>query len=190
MGKYRSEKLQIRTLFTQCFFSKYEQVRRKLLIYSHVLKKLLNGKFIFYAVINCYYSVIFGVVVMWLFGVVVYCGYVVIWCSGYAPWRSGYVAPWCSGYHYYTTSFNKAWTQVLRRFKPCSRRVRDSRWSGSLTTVPAGNKATHLLSVNHTTKTIHHHHHHPLQMFSSEFYEILQNKLFYYNTSRLLLTFF
>ena len=26
--------------------------------------------------------------------------------------------------------------------------------------VPAGNKAKRLLSVNHTTKTIHHHHHH------------------------------
>ena len=26
--------------------------------------------------------------------------------------------------------------------------------------VPAGNKAKHLSSVNHTTKTIHHHHHH------------------------------
>ena len=25
--------------------------------------------------------------------------------------------------------------------------------------VPAGNKANHFLSVNHTTKTIHHHHH-------------------------------
>ena len=32
----------------------------------------------------------------------------------------------CSGYHYCTTSFNLAWTQVLRRFKHCSRRVRDS----------------------------------------------------------------
>ena len=50
--------------------------------------------------------------------------------------------PWCSGYHYCTTSFNKAWNQVLRRFKPCSRRVGDSRWWGSLTMVPAGNKAT------------------------------------------------
>ena len=38
-----------------------------------------------------------------------------------------FVAPWCSGYHYCTTSFNWAWTQVLRRSKPCSRRVRDSR---------------------------------------------------------------
>ena len=54
----------------------------------------------------------------------------------------------------------KAWTQVLHRFKSCSRHVRDSRWWGSLTMVPAGNKAKRLLSVNHTTKTIHHHHHH------------------------------
>ena len=27
------------------------------------------------------------------------------------------LAPWCSGYHYCKTSFNKAWTQVLHRFK-------------------------------------------------------------------------
>ena len=32
----------------------------------------------------------------------------------------------CSGCHYYTTSFNKAWTQLLRRFKSCTRRVGDS----------------------------------------------------------------
>ena len=40
-------------------------------------------------------------------------------------------------------------------FKPCSRRVRDSRWWGSLTMVPTGNKAKRFSSVNHTTKTIH-----------------------------------
>ena len=51
------------------------------------------------------------------------------------------VAPWCSGYHYCTTSFIKAWTEVLRRFKSCSQRVGNSRWRGSLTMVPAGNKA-------------------------------------------------
>ena len=55
------------------------------------------------------------------------------------------------------TSFNKAWTQVLRMFKSCSRCVGDSRWWRSLTMVPAGNKAKRLSSVNHTTKTIHHH---------------------------------
>ena len=27
-------------------------------------------------------------------------------------------------YHYCTTSFNKVWTRILRRFKPCSWRVR------------------------------------------------------------------
>ena len=70
------------------------------------------------------------------------------------------VAPWCSGYHYCTTSFNQSWTQVLRRLKPCLRRVGDSWWWGSLTMVQAGNKAKCLLSVYHTTKTIHHHHHH------------------------------
>ena len=36
-----------------------------------------------------------------------------------------------------------------------ARRVGDSRWRGSLTMVPAGNKAKRLSSVNHTTKTIH-----------------------------------
>ena len=70
-----------------------------------------------------------------------------------------YMAPWCSGYHYCLTSFNKAWTQVLCRFESCLRCVRDSQWWGSLTMVPTGNKAKHLSSVNHTTKTIHHHHH-------------------------------
>ena len=51
----------------------------------------------------------------------------------------------CSVYHYCTTSFNKAWTQVLRRIK-------------SLTMVPAGNKAKRLSSVNYTIKIIHNHH--------------------------------
>ena len=46
------------------------------------------------------------------------------------------VALWCSGYHYCTTSFNKVWTQVLRRFKSCSQHVGDLRWWGSLTMVP------------------------------------------------------
>ena len=63
---------------------------------------------------------------------------------------------WRRGYHYCTTSFYEALTQVLGRFKSCSRRVGDSRWWGSLTMVPAGNKAKRLSSVNHTTITIHH----------------------------------
>ena len=63
-----------------------------------------------------------------------------------------HLAPWCSGCHYCTTSFNWAWTQVLCRFNTCSRRVGDSPWWGSLTMVPAGNKAKHISSVNHTTK--------------------------------------
>ena len=70
------------------------------------------------------------------------------------------VALWCSAYHYCTTSFNYAWTQILRRFKPYAQRVGDSRWWGSLTMVPAGNKAKRLSSFNHTTKAIHQHHHH------------------------------
>ena len=61
--------------------------------------------------------------------------------------------PWCSGYHYCTTSFSKVWTQVLRRFSSCSRRVGDSRWWRSLTMAPAGNEAKCLSSVNHTTHT-------------------------------------
>ena len=68
------------------------------------------------------------------------------------------MVPWCSGYHYCTTSFNWAWTQVLRRFKPYLWHVRDPWWWGSLIMVPAGNKAKCLSLVNHTTKTIHHHH--------------------------------
>ena len=64
-----------------------------------------------------------------------------------------------SGYHYGITSFDKTWTQVLRRFKYCSRRVGYSRWWGSLIMVPAGNKAKRPSWVNHTTKIINHHHH-------------------------------
>ena len=66
------------------------------------------------------------------------------------------VSPWCSGYHHRTTSFNKAWTQDLCRFKCYFWRVRDLKWWGSLTMVLAGNKAKHLSPVNHTTKTTHH----------------------------------
>ena len=68
------------------------------------------------------------------------------------------VTLWCSGYHYCTASFNKAWTQILCRFKSCPWCVGDSRWWGSLTVVPARNKVKRLSSVNHATKTIHHHH--------------------------------
>ena len=62
--------------------------------------------------------------------------------------------------HHCTTLFIKAWTQVLLRFRFCTRRVGDSRWWWSLRVVPAGNKAKRLSLVNHTTKTIHDHHHH------------------------------
>ena len=62
------------------------------------------------------------------------------------------VAPWGSGYHYCTTSFNKAWTQVLYRFKSCSWHVGDLRWWVSLTMVLAGNTTKCLLPFNHTTK--------------------------------------
>ena len=49
-------------------------------------------------------------------------------------------APLCSGHHYYTTLFNKVWTQILHRIKHCSRSLWDLRWWDSLTMVPAGNK--------------------------------------------------
>ena len=71
-----------------------------------------------------------------------------------------FVASSCSGYHYCTTSFSKAWAQVLHRFKSCLQRIGDSRWWRSLTMVLAGNKVIRLSSINHTTKTIHYHHHH------------------------------
>ena len=38
--------------------------------------------------------------------------------------------------HYCATSFNKALTQVLRKFRSYSRLIEDSRWWGSLTMVP------------------------------------------------------
>ena len=66
------------------------------------------------------------------------------------------VALWCSGHHYCTASFNKAWTQVQILLV----RIRDLRWWESLAMVPAWNKATHVLSVNPSAKTIHHYHHH------------------------------
>ena len=77
----------------------------------------------------------------------------------------------------------------MHRFKSCPRRVRDSRWWGSLTIVPARKKAEHLSLVT-KTKTIHkkqfiiiiknitktippppHHHHHRI---SEESFEILK----------------
>ena len=61
--------------------------------------------------------------------------------------------PWSGCYHYYTTSFNKAWTPALRRFKSYSRRDGDSGWWESLTMVPV----KYLSSVNHTTKIMHDH---------------------------------
>ena len=54
---------------------------------------------------------------------------------------------WYSGYLYYTTSFNKTWTQVLRRFKSCSRPVGDSRRWGSPTMVLARNNAIHRSAI-------------------------------------------
>ena len=55
---------------------------------------------------------------------------------------------WCSSFHYCTISFYKFWTQVLRRFKPCSWRVRDLRWWESLTVVLTGNNASCLFRLS------------------------------------------
>ena len=46
-----------------------------------------------------------------------------------------HVVPQCSSYHYCTTSFQKAWTQVLRKFKSWLQGVGHSQWWGSLTIV-------------------------------------------------------
>ena len=69
------------------------------------------------------------------------------------------LAPCCGGFHYCTTSFNKVWTQILRRFKSCSRRVANSRLWGSLTMVRLEIRRTRISSVNQTAKAIHPHHH-------------------------------
>ena len=64
-----------------------------------------------------------------------------------------YKLAWCSVYHYYcTTSFIKAWNQVLSRLKFCSRRVGDSPGWGPLMMVPSKSEAKRLLLDNHTTK--------------------------------------
>ena len=47
----------------------------------------------------------------------------------------------------------------------CLRHVGDLHWWESLTMIPLRNKAKHLSSVNHTTKTIHHLHHQLLNYF-------------------------
>ena len=72
-------------------------------------------------------------------------------CPRSCLWSWCYLYAIVSGSHYSITSFNKAWIQVLRRFKSCSWRVRDSRWWGSLPMVPNGNKGKSLSSINHTT---------------------------------------
>ena len=59
-----------------------------------------------------------------------------------------------------TAQFQPSRNSGSAQVRTCSQHVRDSRWWGSLTMVPAGNKTKCLSSVNHTTKTIHHHHHH------------------------------
>ena len=75
---------------------------------------------------------------------------------------SNYSQNWCHGVVVITTVQLHSTKPELRFCAGSNpaRLVGDSRWWGSLTMVPAGNKAKRLLSVNHTTKTIHHHLHH------------------------------
>ena len=65
------------------------------------------------------------------------------------------MALWCSGYRYCTTSFNKVWTQVLRRFNTWLQPVRDSRWWDVWQWSWLEISLKCLLLVNPTTKTIH-----------------------------------
>ena len=63
-----------------------------------------------------------------------------------------------------TAQFQPSRNSGSAQVRTCSQHVRDSRWWGSLTMAPAGNKAKGLSLVNHTTKKFiiidHHHHHH------------------------------
>ena len=64
---------------------------------------------------------------------------------------------------FYLFNFYLGWFQVLQLtpfLLSCSQRVGDSQWWGSLTMIPAGNKAKRFPPVNRTTKAIHHHHNH------------------------------
>ena len=59
------------------------------------------------------------------------------------------VAPWCSGYRHCTASLNKAWTQVLCRFKSCSQRVGDTRWWGYVTIAFATHSNQNIFDSTH-----------------------------------------
>ena len=52
----------------------------------------------------------------------------------------GVVATCCCDYEYCTTSFDKVWTQMLRKPKCCLQRVEDMRWWESLAVAPTGNE--------------------------------------------------
>ena len=71
--------------------------------------------------------------------------------------------------------------------KPCSQRVGYSQRWGSLTIVPAGNKAKCFSSNNHTTKSIHHHHHHHhhhhrwTPLYSKYYYNVFTKPTTIYN---------
>ena len=70
------------------------------------------------------------------------------------------MAQWCRAIATAQLHSTKPELRLCAWFKSCLRRVRDWRWWGSLTMVPAGSKTWRHSSANHTTKTIHHHHHH------------------------------
>ena len=62
-----------------------------------------------------------------------------------------------SDYNYYTSSFNKTWTQILHTLKSYSQHDSDLRWWWvSLTVIQARFKDLHLLLVNHSLKITHH----------------------------------
>ena len=66
-------------------------------------------------------------------------------------WRRGVVVITTAQIH-----SSKPELRFLRRFKSCSWRVGDSRWWGSLTMVPAGNKATPFIGQPYHKKIPHH----------------------------------
>ena len=86
------------------------------------------------------------------------------------------MALWYSGYHnFIQLRLNSGSAQV----KHCLHCVGDSREWGSLTMVPAGNKAKCLLSVNRTTKANYHHHHHHHHHWNS--YVVSDQTIFHAN---------
>ena len=63
------------------------------------------------------------------------------------------------GPHYYKISVNKAWTQVLSRFKSWTQNGWHMQWWESLTKASASNKAERLSLFNHSLETNYHYYH-------------------------------